>query len=84
MAKLSARGQVELARVERKTEGDGILYAWQRRQMVYRSDRVVLVKDDSRSMNGRQDSSGWRVLARVTVAVDVWRRTVEARGFVAV
>jgi hypothetical protein len=79
MAKLSARGRQELARVSKETDVEGApdrLVLWRRKTYALMSDRTILVKDDVRFTpstygNGKPEfhSYGWKVKAKAREGV---------------
>lgn len=71
MAKLKARGRIELLRIKRENATpDGDLVVWKRTTRAFMSDGKILEKRDvrfkpnARDSNGRLHSYGWRVYAK--------------------
>ena len=70
MAKLSARGRKELARVSKEKETpEGDLTTWERRTLALMDDGNILEKRDVRfkpiaGLEGSKHSYGWKVLGK--------------------
>lgn len=87
MAKLSARGRYELARIEREkhltTEQDPTC-DWRRTTMAFMSDGTVLVKRDVRwrdgVMAGEKHSFGWTVKGKLKKGQDLVERVQRLVG----
>ena len=91
MAKLSARGRTELARVEVRDDSPDVDVEWRRTTRALMSDACVLEKLDvhfrATGLSGAHTHSyGWKVRARYTkkldgAAVGSWVAKYEAAGW---
>jgi len=79
MAKLSARGRTELARIEKieKPDADGVIY---RTQRVLMSDGWILRKGSWKRPGERWEGGGWKQDRKYTGDLDVIKKGVQWDG----